>query len=398
MAASSVQLLANEEAWLRTNGLPLVVPPRRRLVGPITRTVPLLLTFAFFATSLLVADAAIAAEQTIDLEELQNYPGIVNAMLISLPIAVIAIPVGLGYARIQRRFSVRTRVIVGLVVIFLWVAGFSIASSFVETTGLLHLGFFERLGLLVLAAVLSFVELDRILTWAGRRSLRELTAAIPAVARILPLLLLTVLLVFFTTELWQLSANMNHRQMVWLCTFLLIMLIVIIVPAVIDMLDEQDTEDDSEHLLQATPFCGVEPSRSKFSIGEWINLTVVAAAVQLAQAAIFIVATFAIFTIFGKIALTPQLIKTWTGKDPRAMQWVGVNLPLDDAMFRVCLILALFSGISFAASTLSDSMYRSLFLGRIADEMRRSIAARHRYRSTLRSCGKLPHRWRDIVA
>lgn len=187
------------------------------------------------------------------------------------------------------------------------------------------------------------MELDRILTWAGRRSLRELTAAIPAVARILPLLLLTVLLVFFTTELWQLSANMNHRQMVWLCTFLLIMLIVIIVPAVIDMLDEQDTEDDSEHLLQATPFCGVEPSRSKFSIGEWINLTVVAAAVQLTQAAIFIVATFAIFTIFGKIALTPQLIKTWTGKDPRAMQWVGVNLPLDAAMFRVCLIRAAIS-------------------------------------------------------
>lgn len=66
-------------------------------------------------------------------------------------------------------------------------------------------------------------------------------------------------------------------------------------------------------------------------------------------------------------------------------------------MFRVCLILALFSGISFAASTLSDSLYRSLFLGRIAEEMRRNIAARHRYRSTLRSCGKLPHRWHDLM-
>lgn len=398
MEDQSLKLVTEQETWLRANGLPLVVPPRRRLVGLITRTVPLLLTFAFFAASLLIADAAIAAEQTIDLDQLQNHPTVVRAMLTALAIALLAIPFGLGYARIQRRFPVRVRVVVGLVIIFLWVAGLSIASSIIPTTGDLHLNLWERLGLLVLAAAISFIEVDRILIWAGRRSLRELAAAIPAVARILPLLLLTVLLVFFTNELWQLAATMSKGQMVALCIFLIVMLVVIIVPAIIDMLDEEDTDDDNDQLLEATPFHGVAPSRSKFSIGEWINLVVVSAAVQLVQAAIFIAATFGIFAVFGKIALNPKLIQTWTGTSPKALHWLGINLPMDAAMFRVCLILALFSGISFAASTLSDNMYRSLFLGRIADEMRRNIAARHRYRSTLRSCGKLPNRWSDMVA
>ncbi|SEA33154.1 hypothetical protein SAMN02910418_01390 [Bowdeniella nasicola] len=357
----------------------------------------LLLTLAFLATGLLIADAAIAAGDTIDLDELQNHPAVVTAMLTALVIALLAIPIGLGYARLQRRFSQRARLIAGVTIIVIWIVGLSVASSIIDTTIGLRLGLLERLGLLIVAATLSFIELDRILTWAGRRALREIAAAIPAVARILPLLLLTVLLVFFTNELWQLAAAMSKGQMWALGTFLVIMIVVIIVPAIIDMLDDEDTEDDHGPILSDTPFCDVSPSRSRFSVGEWINLVAVSAAVQLVQVALFIVATFAIFALFGWIALTPKLIQTWTGAKPEALHWLGVNLPMDASMFRVCLILALFFGISFAASTLSDSLYRSLFLGRIAEEMRRNIAARHRYRSTLRSCGKLPHRWHDLM-
>lgn len=270
----------------------------------------LLLTLAFLATGLLIADAAIAAGDTIDLDELQNHPAVVTAMLTALVIALLAIPVGLGYARLQRRFSQRARLIAGGTIIVIWIVGLSVASSIIDTTSGLRLGLLERLGLLIVAAALSFIELDRILTWAGRRALREIAAAIPAVARILPLLLLTVLLVFFTNELWQLAAAMSKGQMWALGTFLVIMIIVIIVPAIIDMLDDEDTEDDHGPILSDTPFCDVSPSRSRFSVGEWINLVAVSAAVQLVQVALFIVATFAIFALFGWIALTPKLIQT----------------------------------------------------------------------------------------
>lgn len=130
-------------------------------------------------------------------------------MLAALVIALRAIPVGLGYARLQRRFSQRARLIAGGAII-IWIVGLSVASSIIDTTSGLRLGLLERLGLLIVAA-------------------------------------------------------------------------------------------------------------------------------------------FAIFALFGWIALTPKLIQTWTGAKPEALHWLGVNLPMDASLFRACLILALFSGISFAA-------------------------------------------------
>ena len=104
-----------------------------------------------------------------------------------------------------------------------------------------------------------------------------------------------------------------------------------------------------------------------------------------------------VFATFGAIALTPDLIERWSGAAPRELTLVGVGLPMDHAMFRVCLVLALFSGLSFAASTLLDQRYRGVFLGRVADEVRRNLAARHRYRTMLRMHGKAPARWQVVL-
>lgn len=397
MADATREVLERQEFWLRHNGLPLVVPPRRRLAGLVTRTVPLLLTFALLAIALLIADAAITGDEQLYLDEVLQQPKVIAALVTAAIVALLAIPVGLLYARIQRRFSQRVRVIVGLVVIVVWLLGLSIAGALMKASGAFQIQIGERVAMLVLAAVISFLEIDHILSWAGRRSFREITSAIPAVARILPLLLLTVLLVFFTNELWQLAATMDKARMWALGLFLAAMILVIIVPATIDMLDDEDTDADHEDLLCDTPFCAIEPTRSRKSVGEWINLVAVASAVQLVQVALFVVLTFGIFALFGSIALTPKLIQTWTGATPSPMVWIGVKLPMDAAMFRVCLILSLFSGISFAASTLSDEKYRSMFLGGIASEVRRNLAARHRYRTTLRRAGKLPTRWATII-
>ena len=54
--------LVEQEQWLRSNGLPLVVPPTRRLRGLVPRTVPLLVTLALLATGLVMVDAGVSAE------------------------------------------------------------------------------------------------------------------------------------------------------------------------------------------------------------------------------------------------------------------------------------------------------------------------------------------------
>lgn len=389
--------LAAQEEWLRTSGLPFVVPARRRLRGLLPRTAAVLVTFAFLATALLIADAAISTDEIIPLLDLIRHPSVIAALIVAAVIAVLSIPAGMVFGRFQRWLPPGTRIAVGSAVLLLWTAGLSTAAALIDAHVGLHIPIAGRLGLLVLAAVLALLELDKMVGWAARRSLGELTAAVPAVARILPLLLLTVLLAFFTGELWQISAEISKLRMWLLGLFLVGLIVIIVLPATMDMLDEEDTDEIPSDLLDGTPFHDVDPTRSKLSLGERFNLLTLSLAVQAVQIAVFVALTFAVFAIFGAIALTPSLIELWSRAAPEPLTWLGIELPMDGTMFRVCLVLALFSGVSFAASTLMDERYRRMFLGRVASEVRRNIAARHRYRTTLRAVGKLPERWDTLI-
>ena len=187
--------LLDQEQWLRTNGLPLVVPALRRLRGIVPRTVPILVAFAFLAISLLIADAATSGRAAIDLFDLLNHRGVIASLIVAGVIAVAAIPLGVLYSTLQRRMTPRLRLLVGLAVIAFWLFGLSAIAGAVQIAGGIHLAWYIRVGLLVLALVVSFYGVGSMLRWAGRRGAREISVTLPAVARILPLLLLTVLLV-----------------------------------------------------------------------------------------------------------------------------------------------------------------------------------------------------------
>lgn len=390
--------LVTQEQWLRRSGLPFVIPARRRLAGLLPRASAVLITFTFLAFALLVADAAVSAGTVIRLSDLTQHPTVLAWLGVATALALCAIPAGLLYGRWQRRRSLAARLVWAGVVWFLWLIGLSAAAALTGARFGLHLAIEWRLGLLVLAVTLAFLELDQIVGWAARRSLHELAAAVPAVARILPILLLTVLLAFFTGELWQIAATISKARMWALGLFLVALIVVIVLPATLDMLDDEDAEEEGVALLCGTPFEGVAPTPGRLSLGERCNLLTVSMAVQAVQIALFVVLTFGVFAVFGAITLTPELITRWSQAPAHSLVWLGVELPMDWSMFRVCLILALFAGVSFAASTLMDQLYRGLFLDRVAAEVRRNVAARHCYRTTLLAAGKMPTRWQSIVA
>lgn len=394
---SEQSVLPAQEQWLRTNGLPFVVPARRRLRGLVPRVSAVLITFFFLATALLIADAAISSDDVIPLLEVVQHPGVLVALGTAAVVALLSIPAGLVYLRWQRRLGFGPRLAVAITVWVLWIAGLSVAAALSNARLGLHLPIGIRLGLLVLALVLAWLELDHIVAWAARRSVQELAAALPAVARTLPVLLLTVLLAFFTGELWQIAATITKARMWALGLFLTSLIVIIVIPATRDMLDEADKPEREEPLVDGTPFQGVSPTHSRLSVGERFNLLIVSLAVQAVQIALFVIATFAVFTIFGTITLTPELIAQWSGHAAQQLVWLGIALPMDWAVFRVCLVLALFAGVSFAAATLQDAIYRTMFLDRVADEVRRNLAARHRYRTCLHLAGKMPARWQLLV-
>lgn len=389
--------LSLQETWLRGQGLPFVVPARRRRQRLLPRTSAVLITFTFFASALLLADAAISGDNVIELLELLDYPSVLTAFGVAAVLALLAIPAGLIYGRWQRALSPRARIVWAATVWFMWLVGLSLAASLSGARFGLHLHIFTRVLLLLVAILLAWLELDRIVAWASRRSLRELAATLPAVARILPLLMITVLLVFFTGELWQVSAVMTKIQMWALGLFLSFLILLVILPTALDMIDDTDLALTDAGLLDNTPFTQLPESRPRLSLGERLNLLVCALALQTVQVTLFVVVTFGVFAIFGSITLTPKLIESWAAAPSKNLVWLGLSLPMDAAMFRVCLILALFSGLSFAASTLTDSMYRELFIARISQEVRRNVAARHCYRRELLAAGELPTRWLLLV-
>lgn len=405
------------EDWLRRNGLPYMVPGRRRLHGLIPRTTAILVTLVIWAVALLWAESALAVEEPIPLEELLGHPRVAFALLGVSTLVLLGIPLGLLTVRLQRRLPSTARLILDAVVWAMWLIGLTViavllqsGASFhidllspgdgdaIQVTGefRLHFSFWERLLLLGVALGLAWLDLGTIIAWTTKRSLKEIMTALPAVARTLPLLLLTVLLAFFTNELWQIGASISKDRMTALGLFLVVLTFLVVLPTSIDMVDDEDSDAEHALLLKQTPFAELAPSPNRLRVAERINLVMVAVAVQAVQITVFVLLTFAVFAIVGTVTLTPELIEEWSGKPSEPVVMLGVQLGMDRAMFRVCLILALFSGVSFAASTLIDDLYRKLFLDRVSEEVRRSIAARHRYQTALANRDRA-FRWRTLV-
>lgn len=405
------------EDWLRRNGLPYMVPGRRRLLGVVPRTTAILVTLLTFGIAMLWAEAALRVEDPIPVEELLDHPAVSLAVVGVMVLTAAAIPLGLLTARLQRRAPTAVRFGIDVTVWTLWLIGLTVLAGWLHPSGSihpdlvaaafeeglrvtddfrLHLFFWERLLVLGIAFGLAWLDLGSIIGWTTKRSLKEILAALPAVARTLPLLLLTVLLAFFTNELWQIGANISKPRMTALGCFLIVLTFLVILPTSIDMVDDEDTDAEHAPLLEQTPFAGLVPSPSRLRLGERINLVMVAVAVQAVQIMVFVALTFTMFAIVGMATLTPELIQEWSGRPSEPLTMLGIQVGMDRAMFRVCLILALFAGVSFAASTLTDELYRKLFLWRVAEEVRRSIAARHRYQTALRSLDR-GFRWRILI-
>lgn len=105
--------LVEQEQWLRSNRLPLVVPPTRRLRGLVPRTAPLLVTLALPATGLVMVDAAVSAQDGVDLFDILRRPAALSAVIAAGLVIVLAIPLGIAYAALQRRMTPTARLVVG---------------------------------------------------------------------------------------------------------------------------------------------------------------------------------------------------------------------------------------------------------------------------------------------
>ncbi|QWF83266.1 hypothetical protein [Amycolatopsis sp. CA-230715] len=382
------------EQWFRRRGLPAVV--RGKPAQLLVRIVPgevFLLLFLGFAAGL----AAILDRNEEELDRLMHGGAFALFALGMLVCFAVLPPLGAWLAAkwvrvrvLDRRGTATAAVVAAFFVVVNPVVDW-LTPPYYSLPG----GFAVQVGLLVVLLVAAFFGGGSILGWALRAAFRQLGRLGDLTSRALPLLLLFTVFGFFTTELWQVAAELSRHQM-WLVVGLF---------SVIAILFLMSTLSDEVHSLTGTDAVEPEPGKlvgTPFADGaasgaptvplrklERWNLVLVLVLTQILQTLVLSVLTFVFFVVFGMITIKDSVIKAWVTHDPTTGKLFGFEVPAPNELLQVSLFIAAFSALYFAAAAVTDSNYRRSFFDPLVRHMATSLLARDVYLS------RLPRKQRD---
>lgn len=373
------------EQWFRRRGLPAVV--RGRPAHLLVRTAPAVVFIAAWQVLTAVL-SAVDGETDADFDRLMEsdlfalgYGGLLLGLVV-LP--------GLGSwltARWVRRRLVERG---GTVPAAVMAAGFVIVvpvAGWVAAGDSLPLGLVVQLVLLAGLFGAAFVGVGSIVGWALRAAFRQIRLLGELTSRALPLLLLFTVFGFFTTEIWQVGAALP-RQRMWLVAGLFAVVAVVFLLAMlkteVTRLTQSRTAPAGLDKLRETPLApfmadDVHAERLPLTKLERANMVLVLVLTQVLQTLVLATLVFVFFVIFGIIAVQHAVIKAWIGRDPTSGTLFGIQLPVPQELLHVSLFIAAFSGLYFAASTVTDAQYRSAFFDPLADHLAVSLVARNLY-------------------
>jgi len=249
---------------------------------------------------------------------------------------------------------------------------------------------FDLVFLGVLIAVVLTVTASgagSILAWAVRMTLQHLAMAGSLFVRALPVLLLTVV-VFFNGYVWLMAATIS-RPRLWLAMlFLGLIAVAFITSATVErvrpILSAPAAPGDDESLAgtpfeqMADPASGTRLAR----IERW-NVMLVLAVSQVVQVWLVAVVTALIFFVLGLILLSPELLAEWTHNGSSEGQFLGMTLPVPQALIQISLFLGGLTFMYISARAAGDADYRSRYFDPLLDDLRLTLAARNRYRAAV---------------
>lgn len=186
--------------WFLRRGLPLVLNPRVRSRSLVARSAPMV-----SGIGALIALTMMLAELTGGETDYRHVIplGVLTMLLVGAPFALYLLHLA------GTRLSEAGRRSAALLVMALFVFGLPFADS-----GFSGIAAAEAAGFAIVAVVaiwLTYVGFGSIALWAFRFATVQLGALGTLMSRALPLLMLTVV-VYFTGELWQLSARMTRED------------------------------------------------------------------------------------------------------------------------------------------------------------------------------------------
>lgn len=312
----------------------------------------------------LIASAGSASPDTIDLSASGEGSALLVLLLVALGLLVTAPLIGWFVSQVVRWCGPATGTAIALAAVVLLVvvppAAFSTHDG--PTIG-------TTLGTAAVLLMATYLGAGSLLRWALRRVLRELGTMGTMVARVLPVLMLAVLFLFFSAEIWQIMVELS-----WPRTFAVIGTMAILTALLVVV----TTRDDLRNELLA------DPRSAGLRIPERINIVLVPVLATLIQAALFATMVFFFFLLLGWIAIPDATETRWTLRPTDTLGGLLTGLPVSVTLVRVALTLAAFSALNLAAATASDTAHRDRFVRPILDEVVHGLAAREAYLGSLR--------------
>lgn len=205
-----------------------------------------------------------------------------------------------------------------------------------------------------------------IVVWAARRLSEQLTTAAHLLARAVPLLMLFAVVLFLTTEVWQVFADMKPARLTAAAGLLVgvgVVFLVVRIPREVRTLEAAVEVGSSAPPLDR---------RQRLNVGLVLFVS------QMLQVVVVSAAIAAFFIAFGLLALSPEVIATWVGHRPTSVVDV-FGVEISHELLRVSGAIAAFSGLYYAIAVLTDSTYRAEFIDELTEELRVSFADRADY-------------------
>ena len=208
-----------------------------------------------------------------------------------------------------------------------------------------------------------------ILAWAGRRFVSLFAASLSVLVRALSLLLFFLLVIFFTTETWQIWTVPRIPKFVaaaGLFVSLAAGFLLLRLPGSVRGL-ENDAELGGEELTRP----------------QQVNVGLVLFLSQFLQVVFVAIAVWLFFVVFGSLLVSAGVRELWLGTprrcasaDPLLRGHVGRD---HGRAARVATGMASFAALYYAVATQLDEAYRDEVSSRIAEQMKETFARRAEY-------------------
>ena len=114
-------------------------------------------------------------------------------------------------------------------------------------------------------------------------------------------------------------------------------------------------------------------------IAPWTNLIIIPMIGQIIQATLFMLLVFGFFMGFASIAISDTTIESWMTVKPEHLKILGVDTNINAVVIKVSMIVAVFSGLSFVATTSSDEKYARSFFKPMIERIKHILIIRDIY-------------------